>query len=700
MYSHEQTKAVDSAFISIVMPVYNAEAYLRTTLDSLVNQTYKNIEILCINDGSFDRSVDILDEYAKKDSRIHVYTKENTGAADSRNYGLKLAKGEYIMFLDADDIFNYQLLEKLYNKISITQSDVCFCNYTATLNGRPQWTSQTPPLEDVFKAFDVAKSIFQATHPVPWNKMFRLDFIKRNHIEFINISSSNDISFSYISLIKASKITHINESLILYNTSNQASITNSKNEKIKNVFIAYDEIYSRIRDEFDTYCESFYSSLCGTLHYYISKCAEYRKETYSYKFMQDMIFISLYNKTENSYDILHTIINKLPLISILMPVYNAEKFLPQAIESLLNQTLRSIEIICVNDGSKDNSLQILNKYNQIYNNIVVIDQKNSGPAHARNVALAHATAPYIMFCDADDWYEKNMCEQMIFYLLIRNVDFVMCDCSVIEEDKDHHRNKFTIDYHYLHTYGYHKLDNSNKAWKASVVLWNKIFRSSFIKNYNITFPEGRECDDNAFIYQYMSLSSTVYGINQKLYNYRLLGNSLMGKLYSKKTVHKLYDIIYSIKYSIDFMKKYNLLQKNTWIIRVANEQTNWAISHMPDNMKLVFFEKMKEIILPEIAEYDISSYDMLKYIQKKGPRYVLRQYNKRKYICLFGLKLLTKTKKDNNTSYSFHNKEIFKIKNEGHKTKFYLFGIKIFSRKSIYKYIDIKFEELRSQIKR
>ncbi len=103
-----------SPTISIIMPIYNSALYLRSCLESIIKQTVTDFELICINDGSTDNSLIILKEYANKDTRLKIITKENSGAADCRNLGLSEAIGQYCIFLDSDDLFSMYLLEKLY----------------------------------------------------------------------------------------------------------------------------------------------------------------------------------------------------------------------------------------------------------------------------------------------------------------------------------------------------------------------------------------------------------------------------------------------------------------------------------------------------------------------------------------------------------------------------------------------------------
>lgn len=117
---------IENPKVSVIIPVYNTEKYLREALDSIVNQTLKEIEIITINDGSTDSSLDILNEYAKKDNRIIVYSQENQGQAIARNFGIEKSKGKYIYFFDSDDILLHEALEETYNKCEKDNLDLCF----------------------------------------------------------------------------------------------------------------------------------------------------------------------------------------------------------------------------------------------------------------------------------------------------------------------------------------------------------------------------------------------------------------------------------------------------------------------------------------------------------------------------------------------------------------------------------------------
>ena len=219
--------------VSIIIPIYNNEKYLMESIDSVLNQTFQDFEIISINDGSTDNSLKILEEYAKKDSRIKIVTQENKGAGSARNEGLKLAKGEYLAFLDGDDFYNLDFLEKMLKKSIDTNSDIVICranrfdtetgetskiNYSLKTNFLPE--------KDVFSYKDIPDKIFNISQNWNWNKIFKKDFIEKNNIKFQEIYRTNDLYFTCCALVLAKRISTIDECLVNYRI---GMIENSQN---------------------------------------------------------------------------------------------------------------------------------------------------------------------------------------------------------------------------------------------------------------------------------------------------------------------------------------------------------------------------------------------------------------------------------------------------------------------------------------
>lgn len=210
--------------VSIIIPVYNTEEFLNSCLDSLINQTLKEIEIICVDDGSTDDSLFILNHYSKIDSRIIVLKQKNKGAGVARNYGMSIAKGEYLSFLDSDDFFNKNLLTETVEKADETFSDIIIYNFqkynqktgkfssSVMRLGKELWSKRT------FNYSDFPEKIFNYFYPCAWNKLFRSSFIKNNNLYFQNNFRTNDLFFTITALASASKIYFLNKSFVYYRT--------------------------------------------------------------------------------------------------------------------------------------------------------------------------------------------------------------------------------------------------------------------------------------------------------------------------------------------------------------------------------------------------------------------------------------------------------------------------------------------------
>ncbi len=262
----------------------------------------------------------------------------------------------------------------------------------------------------------------------------------------------------------------------------------------------------------------------------------------------------------------------MPKVSVIIPVYNVEKYLKRCLDSLVNQTFNDIEIICINDGSTDNSLKIIEEYAQKDSRIKLFSQENKGSATARNVGLDNANGEYLMFCDSDDWYESQMVEKMFSAIEKENVDLVVCDVNiVIDETND--RKDDTV-YPRLGFIG--KVDfNSNIKIKdkVKVLLWKKIFRKSLVDKYNIRFPDGHKQEDCTFIRQYVLVAKNAYGLNEKLYNYVYRTGSVMSKAFDKGAKDCL-DTLYCFDNLLFFLSK---------IKNIGNSKLNYVYDSVQDD---------------------------------------------------------------------------------------------------------------------
>lgn len=170
--------------VSVVVPVYNVEKYLRQCLDSIVNQTLKEIEIICINDGSKDSSLEILKEFAQKDLRIRIVDKENEGISAARNQGMELANGEYISFIDSDDWINETYLEALYTAAKKYDSDIA-CSSIIRVTGKRRRNKLIYKQEEFTKDRDKKNELTNAPiYSYVWNKIYKRETLLNSEVKF------------------------------------------------------------------------------------------------------------------------------------------------------------------------------------------------------------------------------------------------------------------------------------------------------------------------------------------------------------------------------------------------------------------------------------------------------------------------------------------------------------------------------------
>ncbi|MDR2007402.1 MAG: glycosyltransferase [Alphaproteobacteria bacterium] len=253
-------------------------------------------------------------------------------------------------------------------------------------------------------------------------------------------------------------------------------------------------------------------------------------------------------------------------ISVIIPVYNVEIYLEKCLQSVINQTLSDIEIICINDGSTDNSSDILKKYEAIDKRIILINQENQGVATARNIGLQKATTPYIMFVDSDDWLELNAAEVMYKAITENNCDLVQAKTN-LHYDILHNLKKGDEKFFKSLPTGNYNI-NQHDFINISHTPWGKLWKKEIIDKYNITFPVGLHYEDVAFMCKYLAVSKNILGIENKLYNYLRRPLSIMTKTYYKSSTMSLDHI----KVCVDF---YNYL--STWHLFNKYEITFWVI---------------------------------------------------------------------------------------------------------------------------
>ncbi|MGL5749960.1 MAG: glycosyltransferase family 2 protein [Paraclostridium sp.] len=246
--------------ISIIVPVYNVENYLKKCLDSIVSQSFKNIEIIIVNDGSTDNSREICDEYKKKDNRIKVIHKENEGLSSARNRGIDISKGKYIGFIDSDDWIDKYMYEKLYNLCEKTSSDIGICNFFRNENERNVEDEVVIELDNIEGMRELFKGNLYRFSAC--NKLFKKSCFE--NIIFPEGRVHEDLSTTYKVFSNANKIVYTNYLGYFYFVRENSILTSKYNEKRLDAFIGWNEILPFIKFNY----ENVYNSAIDCFAYY------------------------------------------------------------------------------------------------------------------------------------------------------------------------------------------------------------------------------------------------------------------------------------------------------------------------------------------------------------------------------------------------------------------------------------------------
>ena len=236
----------------------------------------------------------------------------------------------------------------------------------------------------------------------------------------------------------------------------------------------------------------------------------------------------------------------MPKVSIVIPVYNVEKYLRECLDSVIKQTLQDIEIICVNDGSTDNSLQILKEYAQNDSRIKIIDKPNSGYGHTMNVGMQNATGEYIGIVEPDDYVELDMFESLYNTANSLQVDFIKSDFYTFNEDLKQHYTK--LDYKGNYYNKILKLKNDKKIFNIGMNTWTGIYNKNFLDKNNIRYntTPGARYQDQGFWFQTMIYSNTFAIIDRAFYHYRFFQTNSTNNPNGYNWIKAEYQHIYNI----------------------------------------------------------------------------------------------------------------------------------------------------------
>lgn len=250
--------------VSVIVPFYNVEGYIEKCLETLVNQTLQDIEIILVNDGSKDRSVNIVKKFQRNYPEKIVYLeKENGGLSDARNYAIPYAKGEYIAFLDSDDYVEKDMYQKMYNLAVKEDSDMVECDFC--------WEYPDKTRKDIGEIYYGTKEMIEKIRVVAWNKLIKKEILEDTKIQFPKGYRYEDVEFTYKLIPYIKKVSFLKEVCIHY-IQRKGSISNSQNERTREIFDVLEHVlqyYKKIGiyEKYKTELEYIYTryAFCSSL---------------------------------------------------------------------------------------------------------------------------------------------------------------------------------------------------------------------------------------------------------------------------------------------------------------------------------------------------------------------------------------------------------------------------------------------------
>ena len=468
--------------VSVIVPVYNVAKYLAECLESLVNQTLEDIEIICVNDGSTDNSLEILEEYAEKDSRVKVFTIENSGISLARNFGIEQAKGGYIGFVDSDDYVNEYMFEKLYLACVQNDLDLAMCKIslfddeTGEVNNDLDYYNLkvfSNLDKEVFNSDDTTSFTNNIVVNV-YNKLYKKSLLEDNSIEFPANLIFEDEVFFIKTYLTAKRISVVNEFLYYYRLNREGSITYLEKE---NNYVDMVYIYKKEREifkelgKYDEYKVLLANRMLFLILARYTQTSPKFKENYYNVLKEDLKEVLADEEIMNNLSlnvrnrVLKIIesenyeefkkIDQFKIFSIAVICNNAEYYLDMGINSILNQHFSfesNIQLILINNNSTDGTDSICTKYSKLYpENIVYVklDEKKDLESLQKE-ALQYAKGEYNIILNEP--YKLN--RDVLSSLVIKINDDMDDDLFItIQKFEDIETNRFTYNFRDLDSSG-------------------------------------------------------------------------------------------------------------------------------------------------------------------------------------------------------------------------------------------------------
>ena len=510
--------------ISIVIPVYNAEKYLEQCLNSIKNQTYKNFEVILVNDGSIDHSESICMDFVKVDTRFKYFTKVNGGASSARNFGLDNVTGDYITFIDADDWVDENHLEVLINNIKDNNSDMAISSikkfdmsnnfHFRMYSNQEKYLLNFGKMSKDELLVKLPKLILASnSYKIAVSKLFKKELVTDVRFDE-SIVYGEDLEFFFKIYNNINSISYIDEVTYVYRLHDERSSSKFGQLHMEQELAIYKKMYERIEE-----------LGLPTIHYVntLRNLLDYRKDYLDNRDLYNE-YVEFLEKIEKK------ITYPKELISIIVPIYNVSPYLQLCLESIENQIYPHFEVLLINDGSRDNSKDISLEFVKRDKRFKFIEQQNAGLSAARNTGILNSKGEFLTFIDGDDFIEHNYLEELYYTSLKNNSEIVVGSYKKFnEEDNNYYIHVFDYrEEHYKHRELIENIAQIERRGIEFETSWGTLFHKRLFKN--VLFPVGKNIEDTRTNYKlYMESCKTSY-IHKDLYVYRIRKGSLINTI--------------------------------------------------------------------------------------------------------------------------------------------------------------------------
>ena len=622
--------AQETPTVSVIMPAHNVERFVEQAIGSVLNQTLKDFELIIVDDGSTDRTLEICRRIAHDEPRIKIIEqKENHGPGPARNLALDHAIGEFIFFLDADDLILDQALEKLINTARSNDAEVVHCNRflrrnvnaDGSINGAELLKTDPKPhvgfltsdlnlrLEKTYSNFDMWIQI--------WLNLYRRDFLERNALCFPDMIGEDEPFFIAV-LCCAERFLCVQDHFYVYNRRLGSETQSNSSERASKGVAALVEGCRHVNATFARHpsLSNRAKSICmQELIERISRnyiLRRYDTDGLVNDDAVDNFTHALEPVFDGNADLVARLLQGLalrqsrlqnfraelpsmPSVSVIMPVYNVERYVEAAIRSVSAQTLKDFELIIVDDGSSDRSFEICQRFAQSDPRIKLVrHEQNRGLGAARNTGMDHARGKYIAFLDSDDLLLENALSTLYATAEHNNTEVVRSteyfermeledgsfDKTLIgRSDKTQLNGWLPADRNL-------RLANCYVNYNCWSMAWLHFCRRDFLERHNLRFPNMLS-EDEPFAVALYCLTDRFAFVPGRFYVYNRRRGSLMGSKGVSRAKKAIGSMVEGHRYLVSIFDR---LSTDALSLRMRNEVVQSFFSRMLENYILPLYD--------------------------------------------------------------------------------------------------------------